>query len=254
MCLIIHRPEGAELDPGLLAAGLQDNPDGWGIMAADDGRIRVIKGMTPGPFHKALKKLGAAALTIHFRWATHGKRNLDNCHPFAFGEGRYALMHNGILDNVPDRDRDRSDTWHFVHEILEPMLAGNPALFGTDRLQATLEALIGSANKLAILRSDGASMLVNRARGIEHADLWLSNGHSLRRPAPARALTLSHLGDDGWGRHLVELDRDGFELAPAREATWTLDDLKDLQQYEIADLCQDDPDMVAGLIWDYLNG
>jgi hypothetical protein len=62
-----------------------------------------------------------ATATIHFRFATHGTVNRENCHPFALGDGTF-LMHNGILRDVLFQDKvgKKSDT-AMLAELLQPL-------------------------------------------------------------------------------------------------------------------------------------
>jgi hypothetical protein len=184
MCLIIDRQQGAELNEDVLRRAIRTNSDGWGIMLAHNGEIHTKRGMVAERFFRALPRYGASPLTIHFRWATHGTKDVQNTHPYVICGGRYAVMHNGVLNHAPEHDKNKSDTWNFAHYVLAPILTANEDSFGKPELLHTLEALAGFGNKLVILRSDGASMRVNEKAGTERPGLWYSNSHSLWEPAP----------------------------------------------------------------------
>lgn len=67
----------------------------------------------------------------HTRWATHGKPNKINCHPHCSGNGRFIIVHNGVIEN-------------FKHLILEK-LKGH--CFKTDTDTEIIAHLIEHYNK-----------------------------------------------------------------------------------------------------------
>lgn len=228
MCLIIDRPAGTQIPEKLISRGLSLNSDGWGIMASVGGQIMTAKGLQPKKFRKALKAFKNAPLTVHFRYTTHGGTSLANCHPFPILNGAYAVMHNGIISHAPELDPSRSDTWHFCEHILAPMLATYPEKFGTADLEHILSRLIGTGNKLVILRRDGLRQIINPKQGIEWEGLWLSNSYSLPLIGFGSAKTqLSRWSDpDTWrGREDYVRDDRGVWRSSAWEDSETIDSI-----------------------------
>src|SRR5687768_9176607 len=127
MCLIIAgqaaKIRSALLETeGMLHSIFKTNPDGIGIMYATHHKgkpiLKIVKKL-PNTLAAAEQFIArmpddARQCAIHFRWTTHGDTNLDNCHPYTVLEGQVALMHNGVLSTGNDKDKTKSDTWHFI--------------------------------------------------------------------------------------------------------------------------------------------
>ncbi len=105
MCGIVGYTGSHEAAPILLAglrrleyrgydsAGLATISDGRIALRKRAGRVRVLEEQVQGE-----PVVGTFGIS-HTRWATHGSATDDNAHPHLGGDGRVAVVHNGVIEN-----------------------------------------------------------------------------------------------------------------------------------------------------------
>ncbi|MGH8446221.1 MAG: class II glutamine amidotransferase [Solimonas sp.] len=183
MCLIIHKPAGAEIPADLLAAAAVHNGEGWGLMGFDEGGRLLIEKRAVVNVDELVDVERAhrgAEYVLHLRRQTKGGSGIDNVHPFKIVDGVY-LMHNGTL-KLDTRVPGKSDTWHFVADVLRPLAQRHPGLLSDYAFIQVLEHGLRAENKLALLDQRlRRIVLVNRAHGVEVDGLWISNTRWLDR-------------------------------------------------------------------------
>lgn len=112
--------------------------DSSGIAIINDGKIgRFRASGRISELEKELSKYRPEGETGigHTRWATHGVPSKENAHPHISPNGKFALVHNGIIENAdeikksvlpPDRKySSKTDTEVAVH-LLEMYYDGDP--------------------------------------------------------------------------------------------------------------------------------
>lgn len=155
MCILTFMPAGITADVEKLRTGGWNNDDGHGFAVHCGNNIITGHGMdfetVLEQFLEVRKRNHGHAL-FHSRITTHGKTNVDNCHPFRVGgDSRTVVGHNGMLPiDVPIGD-DRSDTRIFADTYL-PSLGGVYAL--DDPETFTLLEKWATGSKLVVLTAD----------------------------------------------------------------------------------------------------
>ena len=182
MCLLaVCSPDSTPKKKDLECASC-NNPHGFGFAVIAGDQIITGRGMSAKKvirrFLEVRKQHPSSWALFHARYATHGVKNEDNCHPFKVPSNPDTyLAHNGILDvHIPAGDK-RSDTRVFAEDVL-PAMGGVTALDNDDVWKMVSKFAIGS--KVAILTLDPNAKeqcyIINEDAGHWDNDgMWWSN-------------------------------------------------------------------------------
>jgi glutamine amidotransferase len=197
MCLAIYKPANKKVPTEHLAEGFCNNSHGAGFSYLKDGAIVTKKGFFKYEDFQAAydaEVTDESPALIHFRLATHGKKNEFNCHPWSMLDGEYSVIHNGII-NITSTD-EKSDTGHFVDLVMTPLVEK----FGSHNdglVKYLVEETIGSGNKIVSMSKTGDVMIFNEDSGTWDDGIWYSNtGYQRSRYC---GFSRSYDNDAWWG-------------------------------------------------------
>ena len=169
--------------------------DSAGIALLEGENLKLFKEAGRlSALEKVVEEAGKQSATIgigHTRWATHGSANRVNAHPHTGNSGRFALVHNGIIENYAELREEllqkgysfQSETDTEVIAVLLEDLACESLLETIRRVQYRLKGsyalailsveqpqelyavrnaspiLVGNGNGWGIIASDAAPLL-----------------------------------------------------------------------------------------------
>ncbi|MBQ1407136.1 MAG: glutamine--fructose-6-phosphate transaminase (isomerizing) [Eubacterium sp.] len=129
----------AIMDTGLIAG---NKPEGTITVSKVRGRIANLCEKTcDGELLPGLTGIG------HTRWATHGAPTEENAHPHLSNDGRFAVVHNGIIENyLTLREELIADGYHFESETDTEVIVHLIEMYYKGSVR---DALIKTANRLS---------------------------------------------------------------------------------------------------------
>jgi hypothetical protein len=168
MCLLIAKPSGVALPEDweeICENGMSANSDGSGFYTS--GLLYKSVATRPKDFAtKCRREISTKnPAIIHFRLATGGRTNQDNCHPFIVAGDGTAFAHNGILPNIFPATAELSDT---------AVLANSVSC--ADELISACNAMASYGNKFALIRKDFDDVIIiGDEYGNWDRGMWYSN-------------------------------------------------------------------------------
>lgn len=212
MCLLMVASPNSTPKKKDLECASCNNPHGFGYAVIAGDKIITGRGMSSKKIIKEFlavrKQYPNGHAMFHARYATHGVKNQENCHPFKVGNSELSYLgHNGILDIKIANGDKRSDSRVFAEDVL-PKLGGVSALDDDNVMKMFNKWATGS--KIAILTLDPAAKydcyIINEDAGHwDNEGIWWSNS------------TYKAIESYAWGNYLGTPSKDYSKYTYAKE-------------------------------------
>ena len=113
MCVIIYKKKDIKIELETLLLARNTNPDGMGLAYFDEKEGVIFERNlkpTKTDLKNCIKKTEGKDAIFHFRIATSGGVNLENCQPIYNKKGNFLLFHNGVIHSLNGVSTNASDT------------------------------------------------------------------------------------------------------------------------------------------------
>jgi len=145
--------------------------DSAGVALPRNGKLRIYKsrGKVRDLERQLPQKLRGAVGIAHTRWATHGEPSDANAHPHSDEASRYAIVHNGIVENAAElRARFEADGVRFRSqtdsEVLAHLIAATPGETLEESVRGALRRVTGTYG-LAVVDAERPDSIVVARNG-----------------------------------------------------------------------------------------
>lgn len=193
MCIAILKPKGArKITEEEFGECWTTNKDGFGCMfqIKEKGKMKVKYWKTMDKeqafafFNDVQSRENIGDIGFHFRIATHGKTDINMCHPFNAWHW-FMMMHNGMLW-LKDPFGEKSDTC-----LLAEMLATKEFNWWADSKRITDLSEFARWSKLVFMDST-QSFIINEKSGHWSDGIWWSNYSYVKYTAPKKTETTKY--------------------------------------------------------------
>ncbi len=226
MCGIVGYIGGRSAWP-IIIKGLQRleyrGYDSAGVAVVDEGnalRVNKCKGKVADLLNLVRSQpIGGTVGVGHTRWATHGEPNDVNAHPHVSMNGRFVVVHNGIIENYREikarladkgyKFKSQTDT-EVLANLIESIYA-EQGISAEQAIKAALRKVIG-AYGLGIICVDEPGLLFGARKGSPLA-VGIGDGEyflaSDATPIAEHTDRIIYLDDE----QVVTLSRDGYYVS-----------------------------------------
>lgn len=171
MCGIIGYTGTKDATP-LLIDGLEKleyrGYDSAGIAVLEDGDIDIVK--SKGKIVDLRNKMARTHTPVgetgigHTRWATHGEPSDENAHPHYSASRKFAVVHNGIIENFASLKAELQDKGYVFHsetdtEVVAMLLDDNDNGNFLETVLKTIHRLTGSYSLGILCRTEPGTVI-----------------------------------------------------------------------------------------------